>query len=1092
MAALAAEAAHRRTAAPDPAAVEETARIPGTRLWQRRRADPDLLVVRLGLGELPASTRVRRDAQICSAGVLAAVPIEVDLRQGPLGIAAPRGIDLGIGRWLVGQLATLCSPADVEMRLLLADDVAPDWTWARWLPHLRGPVARTAEQRHDLLAELQHLIDQRGAHDRRDQRWNGPWQVLVVDSSACLGELAALQAVLDTGPRAGITAVCLETDHARLPQSCSSVARTIGETGSRLELRDFTGAGIAVIADQVSAAWSESVARALAPLVDAGADTSTAIPDSCHLLDLCDLSTVDPVRIAERWARSDGRAGTLLGVGANGPVGIDLVRDGPHALIAGTTGSGKSELLQTLVAGLAVNHPPDQLSFVLVDYKGGAAFAQCSRLPHAAGVVTDLDGQLTARALSSLECELRRREQLFARTGAHDLEAYRAAGPDEPLARLVLVVDEFATLAEELPDFVTGLVGIAQRGRSLGVHLVLATQRPGGVVSPEIRANTTLRIALRVTDAAESADVIGVDDAVHLSRRTPGRAYVRCGPRVIELQTARVGGPAQASADNAVVVEPLDEWRGPLNHAAAAAGEATELSGLVEAVRVAARTAGHRAAPQPWLPPLPCELATPPAVPDDAGPAVIAVGVMDLPTVQAQPPLCLDLAAGPSILLAGAPRSGRTSILLSFALRAAGRLSPGELHLHAVDCAGGGLTALAGLPHCGTVADRREPALVDTLLLRLGEQVVRRQGELVELGVSSTAQARASGHPLPLTLLLIDGWENLVAMAEEFNGACSVGRVLDLLRAGPSAGLAIALSGDRGVLATRPASLIGTKYLLRLADRSDYGLVGIPPRAVPASMPPGRAIRAGDGVEVQFACPPVHSEYLDWTPSTVSTAVRVRPLPARVFLDDLPRRAAGLILGVGGDAAEPLHLDLFAGDARLLVAGPPRSGRSTAIATLLREARSHGIRVLLAAPRRSPLAAQGAGGLITPDDEDCTVVTSAGGRTLLLVDDVEAFLDTPVGNALDALVRRSVAGLAVVVAGRSDELAVTYRGLCSEVRRARCALLLHPGPGDGELVGRRLLPSRSVMPPGRGVLVGDPAWGEAFATGPIPIQVAVP
>lgn len=418
LAALSAEVTERRAAAPAPAAVEDAARMPSIRLWQRRRADPDLLVVRLGLGELPASTRVRTGTESCSAATLAAVPIEFDLRQGTLGIAAPRRVRLGIGRWLVGQLATQCSPADIQLWLLLADDLAPDWTWARWLPHLGGRIARTARQRTDALAELQHLISARVARGRGEQQWNGPWQVLVVDSSACLGGLPELQAVLAAGPAAGVTAVCLESDHARLPQPCSSVARTIGETGSRLELCNTTGPERSVIADQVTAAWAESVARALAPLVDAGAETSAGIPDSARLLDICALPDLDPARIAERWALSDGRAGTLLGLGVTGPVGIDLVTDGPHALIAGTTGSGKSELLQTLIAGLALNHPPDQLSFVLVDYKGGAAFAQCCGLPHTAGLVTDLDAQLTARALSSLECELHRREQLFARTGA--------------------------------------------------------------------------------------------------------------------------------------------------------------------------------------------------------------------------------------------------------------------------------------------------------------------------------------------------------------------------------------------------------------------------------------------------------------------------------------------------------------------------------------------------------------------------------------------------------------------------------------------------------------------------------------------------
>ncbi len=237
----------------------------------------------------------------------------------------------------------------------------------------------------------------------------------------------------------------------------------------------------------------------------------------------------------------------MVGASFDGPFTVDLVRDGPHGLVAGTTGSGKSELLQTLVASLAVANRPDAMNFVLVDYKGGAAFKGCEQLPHTVGMVTDLDSHLVKRALVSLDAEVSRRERILDPVGAKDIEAYeRAARRDPslaPLPRLLIVVDEFASMARELPDFVTGLVNIAQRGRSLGIHLILATQRPGGVVSPEIRANTNLRIALRMTDNSESQDVIGSPDSASLSKNTPGRALVRLGASsLLPFQSGRGGG----------------------------------------------------------------------------------------------------------------------------------------------------------------------------------------------------------------------------------------------------------------------------------------------------------------------------------------------------------------------------------------------------------------------------------------------------------------------------------------------------------------------------------------------------------------------
>ena len=238
---------------------------------------------------------------------------------------------------------------------------------------------------------------------------------------------------------------------------------------------------------------------------------------------------------------------------ADGPVVVDLAVDGPHALVAGTTGAGKSELLQTLVCSLALANRPDELTFLLVDYKGGAAFRGCAGLPHVVGVVTDLDGHLTTRALTSLTAELRRRERLLAAEGASSLEAYQRLRANQPalsaVPRLVIVIDEFRVLAEELPDFVHGLVRLAAVGRSLGVHLVLATQRPGGIVSADIRANVSLRIALRVRDRTDSVDVLDAPDAASIDASTPGRASLRGATTPLtRFQSARVtGGPGEGA-----------------------------------------------------------------------------------------------------------------------------------------------------------------------------------------------------------------------------------------------------------------------------------------------------------------------------------------------------------------------------------------------------------------------------------------------------------------------------------------------------------------------------------------------------------------
>jgi S-DNA-T family DNA segregation ATPase FtsK/SpoIIIE len=259
-----------------------------------------------------------------------------------------------------------------------------------------------------------------------------------------------------------------------------------------------------------------------------------------------------------------------IGIADSGEVlTLGLRRDGPHGLSAGTTGSGKSELLQTILAGLALTHPPEKVSLLLLDYKGGAAFSDLARLPHTAGMVTDLEGPLAARALISLNSELRRRERILREADTASIVEYErltsapGAPGARPLPNLIVVVDEFATLAQELPDFMDALIDVAQRGRSLGVHLLLATQSPGsGVVSPKIQANINFWICLRVALGSESSMIIGTDWAAHIPVNAPGRGYLKVGGQVTGFRTARIAAPVEdPRARSSVRVTPFVDVR---------------------------------------------------------------------------------------------------------------------------------------------------------------------------------------------------------------------------------------------------------------------------------------------------------------------------------------------------------------------------------------------------------------------------------------------------------------------------------------------------------------------------------------------------
>jgi len=461
-------------------------------------------------------------------------------------------------------------------------------------------------------------------------------------------------------------------------------------------------------------------------------------------------------------------------------------------------------------------------------------------------------------------------------------------------------------------------------------------------------------------------------------------------------------------------------------------------------------------------------------------------------------------------MLVGAPRSGRSTVLRSLAVTSASRLGADDLHTYVIDASGGGLRPLAELPHCGAVITRDDFGSVQRLLMRLTGEIARRHALLTELGVGSIAEARAERAAVPFVMLLIDGWEGFVASSDEHDTGRSVDMLLNLLRESAAVGFTIAITGDRSALAARLAGSVPQKFVLRLADRADYALAGVAARAVPESMPPGRAIRTEDGAEVQFGflgSEPTTGEQWRVAAEVASSApvpgpgrapFLIRALPSRIRRDELGTvRPPLTLLGAGGDTSSAVAVDLFAGDGRLLVAGPPRSGRTTALRLILEQAIQTETEIWAAAPSRSALtqAAASCGvEVITPDDSAGHVPTPGIRPVLLLVDDSEAFLDTPVGDALADLLRTAAAPLAAVVSGRSDDLAVTYRGVASEVRRSRSGLLLQPEPGDGDLLGIRLPRGRSVSVPGRGVLVLDQPKLRALADGAdvLHVQVALP
>ncbi len=620
--------------------------------------------------------------------------------------------------------------------------------------------------------------------------------------------------------------------------------------------------------------------------------------------------------------------------------------DGPHGLVAGTTGSGKSELLRAIVMSLAVSVDPDHLVFVLVDYKGGSAFDACAELPHTVGLVTDLDERLAGRALICLEAELRHREERLRRVGAADLGAYWAAGHPEPLPSLLVAIDEFAALAAELPDFMKALLDIAQRGRSLGVHLLLATQRPAGVVSEGIKANTNIRIALRVHDQADSADVLGSPDAAFLSRHTPGRAFLRLGPADrVAFQSALITASI-ATTEAGPRVRPFTFSEPPPEPSQTTQDGPTDLDRLATAITIAA--ARYPPPRRPWPPPLPDHIDR-----HLLDPGCFAL--VDEPHRQRTVSVAHQITS--SLLLYGTRGSGTTTALVRVALSLAAYCDPDSLHIYVLDFDSQVLGPLAVLPHTGAVIGASERERQTRLLRLLRAEVERRR------------EAAASGGPRPgedggpsRIILLLDGFQGFGSAYDSPADLVWKETLTRLMADGPGFGVTVIATADRpGAIPASVAGLVTDRLVFRLADPYDYAAFGLRPPA--GRVPPGRAIEARTGRELQVASfdGPLEEEV-----AAVAEAAHpcLRPpapigvLPLRVSAGELIDRVRFdggewlVPVGIGDDSLAAVNLTLAGGEP-VLVAGPPKSGRSTILMTIAQMVGSSRVR----RSKRSPWSA---------------------------------------------------------------------------------------------------------------------------------------
>ncbi len=1088
--AMRAEGRLRQRAHPSPAVLIAWVEQLDTRLWERRRHHSDLL--RLGLGtacvpwvpELTTSnerTAPEALALIDELAVLHDVPIAVTLEPGSVvGITGDASVRRAVARSLLLQLAVLHGPSDVEVAI--ATDHPHQWDWAKWLPHVLADAQTGRRRLAAAPADAAEMLE-RFARDVPTPPvvsapgGTGASQVLIVDVDDLAHPAhASVRAAIERAAAGAGAAITCAATLSELSSRCTVVVDVDASAGGTKRVPEHSVEVPGIEMWTVSGAAARRTARILAGVADPDLTEQAAdLSARVRLVDLLGMPEPTPSAVGARWESTTGRDPSVpVGALAGSTFEVNLVRDGPHALLAGTTGSGKSEFLRSLVASMAATSSPADLTFVLVDYKGGSAFDVCAKLPHTVGLVTDLDGHLAQRALTCLEAELRHREERLRAVGASDLIGFRVVNREEPLPRLFVVVDEFAAVAKELPEFMASLIDIAQRGRSLGVHLLLATQRPQGVINDQIRANTNLRIALRVQDAADSSDVIGTPAAAQIGRTQAGRGYVRLGAGDVEpFQAALVTRPCTGPPDPELVPFVFAAQQPEPSLSASLDDGPTDLAVLVGAVAGAFELSGVEPPRRPWPDPLPTDIPVS-ALAERGTLGRAAIGLADEPGRQRQRPVTWGPSDG-NLLLYGVAGSGTTTALTTTAVGLAETTGPDDLHLYVLDFDDQLLAGLDTLTHTGGVVGAADRERQLRLIRMLRSEIDERRAV-----VAADPEALAS---FATIVLIVDNYAGFSAAFDEPADLSVKTALSRVIADGPGVGVVSVISAKQPVdVPAQIGSLIPSKLLFRLADRYEYAGLGVSGVDPPST--PGRCYESWTGRELQIAR--AHRDGAVAAAALVEPALALdRPpapvevLPAEVKVSEIVEHGSlfdlewMLPVGLGDAELMPAGFRLGEGD-HVVVSGPARSGKSTVLATVAEVAKTARpvVTVVAVAPRRSPLRDSPHVDVIRDSaDELASLVEQS--PVLLLVDDATMVDD--VDGVLAGLVDRPRSGGHVIAAALPDLLRSTYGHWTAGMRRSRIGLAMKPNPTtDGDL-WQTPLPRRGPerFPAGRGYLVAE-------------------
>lgn len=882
-----------------------------SRIYEKTPLHFDFLAYRLGLGKVPTSYELKYGQEERSGKKDALeeegytlfqahqkidnLPIVASLNRGPVGYVGPRPIVLEQLQLLVAQLAVFHSYHDLTIIPIIPEEEKESWDWMRWLPHatLQDMNVRSfvynQRTRDQVLNSLNQILKLRKAQKEEEKAndtkiFHPHYVVLITDETLILDHVI-MEFFREDPTELGCSIIYVADVLSSLSENIQTVISIKDRNQGQLLLQEGVLRELDFQLDHFPEGYDkEAISRGLAPLKHIQ-QLKSSIPDSVTFLEMYQAETFNDLKVLSRWESHAPYQSLAVPIGLRGK--DDLVylnlhekAHGPHGLIAGTTGSGKSETIQSYILSLAVNFHPHDVAFLLIDYKGGGMANLFKDLPHLLGTITNLDGAQSMRALASINAEIHRRERLFGQYGVNHINQYqkkfKLGEATEPLPHLFLISDEFAELKVNQPDFIKELVSIARVGRSLGVHLILATQKPSGVVDDQIWSNSRFKLALKVADRGDSMEMLRTADAAEITQT--GRAYLQVGNNeVYELfQTAWSGADYQPEKDQLGIedhtiylinelgqYEVLNQDLSGLDMAEEIKEVPTELDVIVQEINHLHQQEGIAAVAQPWLPPLKERITLDEldkVVPIEAwqkrtAPSVL-IGVADIPQAQKQEAVAIDLSKDGNILLYGSPGTGKTTFLQTAAMDLARKQSPENLTMYLLDFGTNGLAPLSQLPHVADSLLLDQTEKIQKFIRIINRELDRRKKLLSEHGVGTIALYReVTGKQEPTMVILMDSYES---MKDEPYETDLFKLFMRISREGLSIGVHLIITASRqNNLRAQLYSNFKHQLTLPQNDISEVrDIVGATPLASTMEDIKGRALMKRDEVDVvQFALP---------------------------------------------------------------------------------------------------------------------------------------------------------------------------------------------------------------------------------------------